>query len=1263
MSPEPGVKDRTCRPIVVAGILLLAVALGVGVTIVATGTPSVTAPAVATIADERDGTGAVDLAVETGDDAGGEYRGAGEASVTVAVVDTGINDTHPDLQGRVTDRIDLTKSEPIHPATGTDVDGHGTYMAGIVAGAGAAGEHAEAAPDVKLVDIRILKHSGDRNVGEKRVRDGVEYAVTEADADVVLLSLDSVGSAPEIIESTVEWARERGVLVVASAGNRHGPRRITTPGTSEAALTVGATDGTDRALNRGSTGPTLDGRFKPDLLAPGAGITGPRAGYGSGDETTRNVTRTGTSVSAAVVAGAGARLLASEPGLSPTAVERRLKSTARPLTEASGYGAASGVVDPDRARNPDIVTDGVVDLGVISDDRPVTQTVTLENHGREHQALRLDTDLDNLDTGTSVDDALTVNRSRITLDPGEEATIEIRVDGGIPSGAYAGTIGYTIDSESRSIAVGFVRGGKVTVEKRSLSPGDRVDGNELLVFTEDDTHTELLDFEDGTASFVAGGGTYVLWSAGIDEPTGSLILLSERLRVDGDTHVVLDEAETTPIGVDADALVEAYGPLENRSVSASMVTRKGDSTQRLSRLVRDADTRTIRASPDRNTSVTTAYLLTTPAEGGTLDSSDVFHLSSHHRNTQWTSPREVRPRDLETTEYRFSRTTIDRTPEVQERATVRGTDHDRQLSWFDIGNRSVQTVHRTPEIDHERHLRADGWRAQLAAPNQQSALSHPFIARADISVDEEAATITAQPLADGAGTELHTAGEHAVTVAVDGEVIESRSGTDPVVRIDDLPLAGNRSADGGVAAGRELTVRINGSNADGRLSTWTRGEVILRADDIDPEESIPMLRDVRVSNITPTSAAGPGSVPIRFETETRNSIASATVWHAVDDVTAPPWQNATAWNGRPTRFGHDGLRTVVNASADAETISLAIEIRTDEGSLIRAATADAFHVDSAPNTSTRLIHGQLETAAGEPAANDTVVATPVDGESPIVGETDGEGYIKLEVPKETKYDVHYRRGDLWTGDRSDDRSRPDFHTLGRIDTTSDVSISRTLPDPTRLNVVVRDERGVPAANATVSVAHRVGNVSTGVELETDANGTVDLGATDDIVIGAINNRERPVEDLVGGSGNTTVGGGGNATVGLATDDIVEITVTAPDEHAFVDETVSRMVALPGGNVTEEFTLETAPPTAAVSTSRTWMMNGTPTTLDASESDVPAGPAEYRWDLTGDGTTDRVTDEPEIRYQPAVGVSKPTVIVFDAAGKRDTASTAAITVTE
>jgi hypothetical protein len=102
-----------------------------------------------------------------------------------------------------------------------------------------------------------------------------------------------------------------------------------------------------------------------------------------------------------------------------------------------------------------------------------------------------------------------------------------------------------------------------------------------------------------------------------------------------------------------------------------MFTETAGGTERLSRRLLNADNRTVRVSRDRETAFTATYLLTTATDGGELDASDVFHLSNHVRWTRWAAPREVRPDDLKTTTYRIGRTTLDRTPEVQERTSVR----------------------------------------------------------------------------------------------------------------------------------------------------------------------------------------------------------------------------------------------------------------------------------------------------------------------------------------------------------------------------------------------------------------------------------------------------------------------------------------------------------------------------------------------------------------------------------------------------------------
>ena len=1131
-----------------------------------------------------------------------------EDTVTVAVLDTGIDDDHPDLEGRVTGRIDLTDAAQTHPESGTDTNGHGTFMAGVVA---------EGRPEVELLDVRVVAEAGFDADGAT-VAEGIDYAVGEADADVILLSLDSVGAGTDAIEDRVAWANAEGAVVVASAGNRGRTRGITTPGTDPGAITVGATAADGELWERSARGPTLDGAFKPELLAPGES-EGPRAGGGT-------ARMTGTSVAAAETAGAAATLLAADPDLGPADIEARLTGTARPLG-ADGHvvGSGSGELDAEAALEPGVAADGIVDFGVLdavksgaeAGNETETRRVTLRNHGDRTRELAFEATLRNADTGADADEALTVDRPRLTLAPGETAQLGVELDtDALESGAHAGEIRYSVGGDPRSIAVGAFAGGTVTVDKRALSADGDVDGDELLVFNEADTHTELLEFEDGTASFLAGGGTYVLWSSGVDDPTGSLVLLSERVAVDGDTYVRMDEADTARAGIDAAPIEAAYGPLETRRITAAMRTAKGDGTEELTRSV-SGEARTVRVSRDRETAFVTTALLTTESGGDALDGSDVFHLEHRLGATRWASPRTVTPEELETTDYRIARTTVDRHPELQERATATGSWESRGLWWFEAGDRSVQTVHHTPGLDHERHLRLDGWRAALAPPGDVAALSHPFFARASLSIVDGTASIEARPRADGAGTRLYADGEGSLSVAVDGEPVAESSGDDPVFEAE-TPLAD----------GEELSIRIDGDHPESRLSTRTETEVRVA----DHEAPLPLVGALRFPEASPTNAVGPGEVSLRIDADAHTAVDRATVWYAAGDPGAAPWEadgDDSAWKETPAGIGYDSLRATLDLPAEADTVSLAAEIEAGPNT-VRTATADAIHVGSAPNTSTRAIEGRLLTADGSPADNDTVIATPLDGGSARVADTDAEGGFDLEVPKDDRYDLTYRRGGLWDDETTPDR--PDIAALGRVNATTDTTLDRHLPEPTELDVRVRDERGDPVENATVEMTHRAGNATDAITLSTGPNGTVAFGA----------------------ARGPSLGGE------------IELAVTAPDEPAFVEATERRTLSLGGGPgaVTADgsteakpdpVVLENRPPTAALSTTRSWMLAGTPTTLDAGESDVPAGPAEYRWDLDGDGETDRVTTEPTLRYAPELGVSEPTVTVVDAAGKRDTAS--------
>ena len=182
----------------------------------------------------------------------------GDASVTVAVLDTGVAAAHPDLRGKVLAGVDVVNDD-------TDADddhGHGTHVAGIVAAAsnnrvGVVG----VAWGAKVLPVKVL--GADGSGSSCTVAVGILEAV-EAEADVLNLSLGVVGVCPLVFQAAVTYATQQGSLVVASSGN-DGEQggAASAPGNCTDAVGVGATDQRDKMAEFSTFGPQVD------VVAPG----------------------------------------------------------------------------------------------------------------------------------------------------------------------------------------------------------------------------------------------------------------------------------------------------------------------------------------------------------------------------------------------------------------------------------------------------------------------------------------------------------------------------------------------------------------------------------------------------------------------------------------------------------------------------------------------------------------------------------------------------------------------------------------------------------------------------------------------------------------------------------------------------------------------------------------------------------------------------------------------------------------------------------
>lgn len=292
--------------------------------------------------------------------------------VTVALVDTGVTQVQ-DLAGRVVpikDPVTGVVSDCVNfsgESTCDDSYGHGTFMAGLIAGTGASsgGAYRGVAPDARVVSIKIAGRDGSADVSN--VLAAIQWVVSfreEYGIGVLNLSLgtNSVQShESDPLNYAVQRAWAAGVTVVVSASNR-GPEAgtIAKPGDDPWVLTVGAIDdqgtvgiGDDRLPNFSSRGPTAsDGLAKPDVVAPGGNVVSLRAPGSEIDSrfppsSTSSAYRrgSGTSMSAAVVSGAVALLLDADPTMTPNRVKHALAATARPVASEDRMATGSGVID------------------------------------------------------------------------------------------------------------------------------------------------------------------------------------------------------------------------------------------------------------------------------------------------------------------------------------------------------------------------------------------------------------------------------------------------------------------------------------------------------------------------------------------------------------------------------------------------------------------------------------------------------------------------------------------------------------------------------------------------------------------------------------------------------------------------------------------------------------------------------------------------------------------------------------------------------
>ncbi|GAA2234665.1 S8 family serine peptidase [Promicromonospora sukumoe] len=485
---------------------------------------------------------------------------------TVAVLDTGIDATHPDLVGKVVAQENFTpESSPY------DGHGHGTHVAATVAGtgAGSGGLRAGVAPGADLIVGKVLDDSGSGS--ESEVIAGMQWAA-ESGADVVNMSLggDPTDGTDPMSLAVDELSAAHDTLFVVAAGNSGpGASTVGSPGAATTALTVGAVDRDESLAEFSSRGPRVgDLAVKPEITAPGVGIVAARSG-GTSMGTPVDALYTGasgTSMASPHVAGAAAILAAQHPGWSSSALKDALVSTAAPA-DLGVYEQGGGRVDVARVTTQEVVATGSLSLGAFDDGDTdtVTRDVSWTNSGDTDVELDLELALTNA-RGDSPGDAITVDGDTVTVPAGETVTAPLTVDvAALPVGQFTGWLTARAGDVVARTTVAVTKDPPVhTVTLRGLGrDGKDAQASPVALFGAD-PRFDVVTFDSATETrtIELAEGTYFLHAAidGADERDTSVVVDPD-LEVTGDMELVLDARTANHVEIETPKPSVARGTL------------------------------------------------------------------------------------------------------------------------------------------------------------------------------------------------------------------------------------------------------------------------------------------------------------------------------------------------------------------------------------------------------------------------------------------------------------------------------------------------------------------------------------------------------------------------------------------------------------------------------------------------------------------------------------------------------------------------------
>ncbi|AXG77437.1 S8 family serine peptidase [Streptomyces paludis] len=532
------------------------------------------------------------------------YDGDG---VKVAVIDTGVDETHPDLAGAEIEEKDFSDEGDV-----VDYIGHGTHVASTIAGSGARASGAKAsgvykgvAPGAKILDAKVFDSDG--YASDSGILAAMQWAADRG-AKVANMSLGSYDT-PETdpLEEAVEsLSASSGILFVVSAGNDGpGARTIGSPGSAPAALTVGAVDRDDSIAGFSSTGPTAVNALKPDITAPGVDIVAARAAHAAIGTPASDgyLSMSGTSMAAPHVAGAAAIVAQRHPDWSGERIKQALTSSAVGNPGLRAYQQGNGRADVAKALAQTVVTEQTsVDFGLQrwspAGSDPVTKSITYRNDGTEAVTLDLRPEALGPDGKPAPDGMFTVGAERITVQPGATARVALTANTRAADGYgdFSGAVVATATSGATATEGAEATSGATATEGAEATSGAKAATSGQSVRTafgvirEEESYDVTMDLIDENGApaqamptFISLGtpGHYQQWTETgrieVRVPKGEYLvdapvftpgnsggmraaqLVQQRLAVTGDTRVVFDARDAKPFAITAPKATEEGG--------------------------------------------------------------------------------------------------------------------------------------------------------------------------------------------------------------------------------------------------------------------------------------------------------------------------------------------------------------------------------------------------------------------------------------------------------------------------------------------------------------------------------------------------------------------------------------------------------------------------------------------------------------------------------------------------------------------------------